>query len=657
MTEFGQNNPSVPNIYWNQASFEFTKTGFVSHMVRALTTAGMVPLTQWWPYDALDTNNAEIVRTADSSFFSTDIFAFDFPDSSTFTINDATGTPQTWRPFICVVAYYGSFASTSDPGNQTGYFRIESGIRSSGATSLNDTRGRWRQFTATNNGWGNHNNNPGVSGAGALGDLSRGMWIAKHDWKPYASYAGAGDVSTLNVRNIFVYLGPAGLFVYVGTGQTRDSFGSYLAAGFAFGGARLPGRALAVDPNLNRINPLVNLAMRETETEMNVVGESWRVVLQGMQHDQISTFTAAANNDWVWSDLWNLENAEIPFYPTRRVYTVPSPRRLSTGQGAHILGRPVYIPKELFSNAAILFGPTLPQVSSNDTRPTFAEVFTCPRLRFADITAPLGDYQEPTTLENWRIVPWPTSVNPLGSLIALYSENAFTRSTLTVGSRTLIAQRDYVFSGQTTATGSTAFPVGSPVTLASNPAGVSASAVHGTIPAGAGTARWQLSALTNESPAQAAVLYVNSSTYSTSAPNGMTGFTTGPTALNLQLSITPDVSDPVDSLYELVFTIRVRAGTQDQHNFSIAAQLNGSTYVLPMYDTVAAVTRTSIATAGASTGHYAYNYRTYTASVIRDPFVTGSPIVLNLQANRTADTNDATTIEINALTLRRYRYI
>ena len=130
MTEFGQNNPAAPNIYWNQSFFAFTKTGFVSHMCRALKTVGMVPLTYWWPYDALDPANAEIVRTADSNNFSTDIFAFDFPDSSTFTINDNAGTPTTWRPFICVVAYYGNFTSATSINQQSEFVRIESGIRS-----------------------------------------------------------------------------------------------------------------------------------------------------------------------------------------------------------------------------------------------------------------------------------------------------------------------------------------------------------------------------------------------------------------------------------------------------------------------------------------------------------------------------------------------
>lgn len=656
MTEFGQNNPAVPNIYWNQSFFAFTKTGFVSHMCRALKTVGMVPLTYWWPYDALDPANAEIVRTPDSNNFSTDIFAFDFPDSSTFTINDNAGTPTTWRPFICVVAYYGNFTSSVTASNQQNeYVRIESGIRSSGALSLNDSRGRWRQFTANNNGWGRHSDISTVSGAGGLGDLSRGMFIQKIDWKPYASYAGAGDVNTLGVKNIFVYLGKAGLFIYVGTGSTRGEFGSLMAAGFAFGGARLPGRALAVDPNLNRINPIVNLAMLETETEMNVVNTSWRAVIQGIQHDQVSTF-GTANNDWAWADVWNLENAEIPFYPSRRVNTVPSPRRLSSGQGAHILGRPVIMPKELFSNSAILFGPLIPQASSSDTRPTFAEVFTCPGLRFTDTTAPLGDYQEPETLENWRIVPWPSSTSPLGSGIALYSENAYTVSTLFTGSRTVLDLRDYVFNGQTTATGTNAFAVGSPVTLASNPSGISASAVHISTTGTMGTARWQLSALTNESPSQPAVLYVNSTAYSTSSPNGMTGFTATGT-LTLQLTINPLNTDPVDSLYDVQITMRVRGGTQDQHNFTLGNVLNAAAFTASLYDTVDAVSRSSIATSGALTTHYAYNYRTYSAQVVRDPFTAGSPIVLQFNANRTADTNDATLIEINAVTIRRSRYL
>jgi hypothetical protein len=619
MSEFGQTLPSLPQIYWTQAQFSFTKTGLTSHMCRALATVGMEPIQQWWPYDALDPANAEIVLQQGSDATSTYIFPFDFPDASTFSINN-----ELWRPFICVVAYYGNLATATTSANQNDYFRVDLGIRRDGAVTMADTRGRYRQFIATHFGWGSQGTAVTLSGGGGVGDNSRGCFIQKPDWKPWASGAFV-DNSLLNVRNFFVYLGPAGLFVYLGTGATRDLFGSLMAAGFAFGGARLPDRAVTPDPNLNRICPIVHLPMLETNAQIYNSGNGFlRTIMPCMQHDLVGTL------NWTNADLWNLENSEIPFYPARNPNTLSSPRRLSSGQGAHILGRVVTIPKEQFAATSILMGPVNPRITTSDTRPQFSEVFACPRFRFADVTAPLGDYQDPDTLENWRIVPHPAA----NMQVALYSENAVVASTLSVGNKTLIEIKSYDLTS-TTQTGTGAFPVATPVTVVSVPSGMNALVSHVTISGNVGTSRWQ-------SPASTDLLTLD-----------MTAFTNNDN-LDLNWTLTPPGTDPMDSIYELQFDCRVRGGAEDTNNLQALNLVNGTVLVVPMFD--GTTSRTLIATAGANASHYAFDYKTYTVQIVRDISQTTGPISFRLRGART-NASDATVIEIKVIRINRYRYV
>lgn len=619
MTEFGQTLPSTPQIYWTQAQFSFTKTGLISHMCRALATVGMEPIAQWWPYDALNPANAEIVLPNSVNATSTFVFPFDFPDASTFSINN-----ELWRPFVAVVAYFGNLASASQIGQNNEIFRVDLGIRRDGAISMTDTRGRYRQFTAAQFGWGNQGDTIVTNGSGGVGDLSRGCYIQKADWKPWESGAFV-DNSTLSVRNFFVYLGPAGLFVYLGTGATRDLFGSIMAAGFGFGGARLPDRAITPDPNLNRICPIIHLPMQEFQVQIwNSGTGALRTILPAIQHDLVGTL------NWTYADLWNLENSEIPFYPSRFPNTLNSPRRLSSGQGAHILGRMVAIPKEQFAASTTLMGPVNPRITTNDTRPQFWEVFAAPNLRFADITAPLGDYQDPDTLTNWRIVPHPAA----NMQLALYSENVNLQTTLSFGARTLIAISSYDLTS-TTQTGTGAFPIATPVTVPSSPAGMDASVNHVSISVNVGTSRWT-------SPAAQDLLTLD-----------MTAWINNDN-LDLNWLMTPPLTDPVDSIYEVQFDIRVRGGAEDTNNFQLLQLLNGTATNVPV--TEGSNTRTTIATSGANTGHYAYDYKTYVGSVTRDISQASAPIVLRWRATRT-NASDATVFEIKAIRINRYRYV
>lgn len=616
MAAFGQSAPALPQIYTNQALFQFTKMGMASHLAKVLVTVGMEPRIDMWTVDLLSVSEA--VLESGNNNTSTHVFPFMFPDTTVFTIDN-----ENWRPFIAIVVYLGGLTTAASSGKNKDYLRVDLGIMREGAVSQSDTRGRYRQFTTQFDGWGGQDENVSTNGTGAIGDLARGLAIFKPDWKPYESYAGAGDTELLSVKNIFCYLGPAGLFLYAGTGSTRDTFGNLMAAGFCFNADRLPGRAAAQDPNINRINPVLAMPLLETETEV-YNGSRLRFPLLGVQHDLEGSLS------WVWADIWNLENAEIPFYPDQRPNTVPSPRELASGSGAHILGRIVTIPKALFTNSNILYGPVNPRITGTDTRPTFAQVFAAPRCRLCDITAPLGDYEDPDTLENWRIVPYPG----IGATLGLYSENAQITSVLDFGAKTLIATRVYDFSS---VSGDLPNSSGTATTVASSPAGSTMSLIHNNQGSfGINSTRFESTAATDN-------LICDMTPFSASVE------------LILDVEIAIPITDASDSVYELQFDLRIRGGDEGENYLRFRNSVRG-TYLNFTFTQGANEYFAFVPSAGANTASPIYNFATYVATVVRDSNDAAAPIQLQLGAARNG-TPDDTVIEIQAVRLNVYRYL
>ena len=614
MAEFGQSLPALPQIYSNQALFQFTKMGFASHLAKMLVTVGMVPQVSLWPIDILAESEAALADSLDAT--STHIFPFTFPDTESFSIAN-----ESWRPYVAIVVYLGGVASATSTGRQNDLLRLDSGIMRDGAASLADTRGRYRQFTTAHFGWGNQSDIPTTNGTGGVGDLSAGLYINKPDWKPYASSTSVTDTSLLATRNLFAYLGRAGLFVFVGTGSSRTTFGDILAAGFAFGGARLPNRGAAVDPNLARVNPVVTLPMQETNA-LVYDGLRLRALMQSMQHDLQSTL------DWVWADVWNLENAEVPFYPSTAPQTVDSPRRLSSGTGAHIMGRIVTLPKEEFSNPTILYGPINARIASADTRPTFAQVFAAPYCRLCDLTAPLGDHEDPDTLENWRIVPYPS----IGGTLGLYSENAQVSSVLDFGTRTLQGTRLYLL---TSTSGS--FPTSTPLQIVSTPSGAVMDIVHVNAgDSGVSTARWASNSSVDDWVCDMTPMTAN-------------------VQLDLELLVTLPVSDPADTTYELQFDLRIRGGTEGVNGLRVFHHISSTPIPVTMVQGGNTFTGL-IGTAGANTGNARYDFQTYTGTIVRDSSASTSKIRIYLSADRNGAPDD-TLIEVRNLRINRYRYL
>ena len=632
MSEYGQSAPALPQIYSNQSTFQFTKAGLTHQICRVLATVGMVPITKLWPYDALNPANAERVLPTDRTW----LFFFDFPDTATFTVNG-----QTWRPFACVAMWTGNYALSSTNTVNYDTWRIDVGVRLSGEFIPANS---FTRFSHTGDsgagsffGWGAFNQAIDVDDfsfntTGNPYGNTLGLYIRKGDWKPFASHTNPATQDLITVRNIFCYLGPAGLFLYIGSQTNRSAFGDLIAAGFVFAGGRLPGRALqANDFNLPRINPIVTLPMLDSPSiSINNIwnGSRLRTYLHGVQHDQ------NGHMDMVMADIWNLENAEIPLTPDMSPFTLESPRELTSGQGAHILGRMVVVPKERRLLTTEFVGPIRPGITSASTRPEWFEVFTAPRFRFGDKTAPLGDFEDPDTNENWRIVP-----HPMFGTLALYSENAVVTSTTSVGTLTEQTPRSYSLTA-VSETGSGAFS--STTNVVSTPAGATMHLLRNPAQAGVGNARWSSTAAIDE-------LRLD-----------MLDFTINGTLTELDFTIDiPALEDP-EFVYELRFNARLRGAASMEGPQGVNPTFQPFPYVQFFVSSNGVLDSAwFIQCAGTNVSHSSYDFTTYNVPILRDGIAANNPIILRLRGGieTHAATSPSAVAEFNSFSLRAFKYI
>ena len=614
MTAFLASQP--PKVYENNILTSFSKVAFASHLCRALTTVGMVPLVSVWPFDIIA--NPEFA-TADGIY----VFPFDYPDSSTFRV----GTTL-YRPCINVVLYVSPAGAALDTAS---ILAIDDAIRLDGAVSIPNiitkpqARGRTTAYGLT------------TESATTIFPSGAGQYAIKSDWLVHVGHGSGTDINPIAVGHWFVYLGPGGLFVYVGSGSSRSQFGDIMAVGWFSLGARIPGRARPVleDSNLNRINPIVPFQMSDQGTSSDVwntnsASEFFRVLRTKIHRMQFNLKVANTNAGSPTTDsspaiveayLLNLENLEYPIFPSYLPNTVPSPRQISTGGGGHILGRPVLVPDGLESDPTQLFGPVVPELNASEVRPMFEDVFTGEGVRFCDVSAPLGVRVDPNTGVDWYLVPTYNTGQLLGLKIEPNSPGTIVDQ---LDSGTLVQTGDDHYNVTTGGYGAS-FPTAVLITLTPS------SGNFFTAPGGVDS---QLIAI----PAT-----------STSATH------------TVDWRIDVSVSDPPDTLYRVQVTIFNRddpqSGTASAENFDpIRVQYSFAG---------AFVTVLTIDCAGTNAAHVnahgglSYNPTIYTAGVTKDN-TSGIPRIL-LRFVAVRDDPGATTRGSNgavtALHILKFRYL
>lgn len=602
----------LPKVYENSILTDFSKVGFTSHLCSALKTVGMVPLVSLWPFDII--GNPEF-PVADGTY----VFPFDYPDSSTFRVQQTL-----YRPCFYVVMYVGDTSVVTNPLRLVNYVIVDDAVRLDGAAAFENMFNKPRSRGVSNQGFATGTNDFPTTFID-----SGGQAIQKADWLVRVGHAGT-DQSRLPVGHWFVYLGPGGLFIYVGSGTARSQFGDLMAYGVLSLGARIPGRAMPVleDANLNRMNPMVPFPMNEASTTSDHWNTSGgdeffgilRTKIHRMQfNDKLANATGTAI---VNCYVYNLENVEYPMRPYYGPDTRPSPRLISTGGGGHILGRPVLVPDGREDDLAQLFGPLVPELDADDVRPQWSEVFTGEGVRLCDVSAPLGVRIDPITFIDWYLTP----AYNTGQLVALKIEPNTPGTIvdqLSVG--TLLQTGDDHYNLASAGYGSS-FP--NPTTVTLTPS----SGNFFTAPGGGQDK--QIVAI----PAS-----------STAATH------------TVDFDTTVNVGDPADTLYRAQITIRneddPQSGTASAEGFNpiLVRYFFGGAYVTSITVECAGTNTAYVNSAGG----LSYNLVTYTGYLAKDTTSGTAKIITRFSAQR--DDPGATTrgsnAEVNNFHILKFRYL
>lgn len=601
MTQFGQGIPPLPQIYEDLTAYQFTKAGFVSHVVKALMTVGMIPVQQAFPWDPV----------ADPEFVMPDptfaLFPFDYPDTATFNFNN-----QTWRPCAVLGVWLGDFASAANTTRSNNYLVLFDAIRKSGAFNLSDMYIFEKERTPAG---ANFSFGLGTATFTTAHPDTQGTEIFLANWKPYASSASVTDTFTLGVGHFFVYLGPAGLFVYVGTGTSFNQFGDLMAVGFGFGGGRIPGRELIPDVDLGHICPVFPMYMRATGAGSDMYDTTTgrlRTLVHGVQ------YLGKSQQFPVRAYLFNLENIERPVFSEFIPFSAPSPRAVSGGGGAHILGRIVIVPNDKENNTADLYSRIESSLTSAEVRPQWGETYTCPSLRFCDRTAPLGNHEDPVTLTNWWLVPHYST----NMLLALKAENAVVTSAIDAGLLTFVGENFYNMIG-------TPNP-GNAFTFPNLGGGITAPVVTPT---------------TTSAPALSWDQTQNATL------DQVVCLTAGATTTNnatMDWVCPLSISDPEDTVYKLQFQWRNRngAGTEGSNRCEFSRFFQGAFVLIA-----------TLTSAGTNSGNPNFNYVTVAYSVTIDSAVISQKqIRFRWQSFKNVASNGNTTY-VSDVRLQKYRYL
>jgi hypothetical protein len=258
-----QYGASIPpkSMIDNRPQF-FTKQGFAHYMAQALQTVGMKPVSTN-SYDLADPANAE----RDPGGYEDAHFFFDYPTNDVFTPGGGVVDSVPYRPMLGLSnSFYYSFDSnTAFIGTPVAYYTghnvgFRHFRRRADRCVVDDFTSMKRLANYNDQSVGNYGLGHYYSemGNGAFGE--GGAWTGFDAWKLFASWANSNMQSLLFVNHIFVYLGPAGLFVQVGTHPTRRAqTANILNFAAVFSGGRIPNRTYAIghDPLRDTIDPVI----------------------------------------------------------------------------------------------------------------------------------------------------------------------------------------------------------------------------------------------------------------------------------------------------------------------------------------------------------------------------------------------------------------
>jgi hypothetical protein len=436
MGAFGQ---SIPAKAYEQVGYEnHSRRSFVRKLLLALRTVGMVfhsGLSDMVPGNESNTAYSWLDSANDSSDPGTSYhyaFVFTYPTSETFdVVRDYTGVSYTRKYKPCIVVCVSAYAGTGSTAGNVDYSACNVYLEP-GAIPVSDdgpfhnatqfgfadilTDNRFRNVAGQSYNATSLYSLVGPSNSTAFSPGKGGLRVYLDNWIPYGTSSLGSRVNLLTTRYWYLYLGPGGLYIQCGTGDTPQDAArrDVLNGAFIFLGGRIPYRAPAPanDPNYRTMCPVLPVYMTDATLTSNGNTANWfksRSVYT-RSADYLADPTAPRTYDSLANDEsygWHLftlrrnDNWQRSFasylYPDQA-----SPAADSSGLGRNFMDRLIVGASNGIETGKFLNYPWWD--GSNDTTTTrrdWRTMWDVPSVRVSDATMAEGEFTDPDTGKMW----------------------------------------------------------------------------------------------------------------------------------------------------------------------------------------------------------------------------------------------------------------
>jgi hypothetical protein len=433
MATFGQ---SIPVKILEMTTQEtHSRQSFVRKLIRALVSVGMVfhaaPTADGW--SLLDTTLDDATDRFGQS--TGRVFIFTYPTSETFDrVVSYNGTDYTvpYKPCLClcVSAWVDTSARSSLNSDMNVY--LEPGAIPAGDVGPFVYARQFALLDVMNdNAFRNVANQAGMGGnythnlvvrntfTTVLAAGRTGRRAGIDNWAPYGTGTGS-KTALLTTRYWYLYLGPGGLYIQVGSSNEvgSDLRLDVLNTAFIFAGQRIANRAAVSDPNVRHVCPVLAWDMSADTTLQESNGIAGAVRLRSLyvrRSNKLApssdprTYDSAANGEDVASYVYAIRRLDRRYNDNSHwMRPFDESPKLVGGVGTSVLDRLMLADNYGLNGLTSAARPGDVQwfdaaygTTQNTLSATWDAFWYIPGVRVTDAIIPAGEFTNPSTSDVW----------------------------------------------------------------------------------------------------------------------------------------------------------------------------------------------------------------------------------------------------------------
>lgn len=443
MATFGSTIP--PRTYHYEGTEQFTRHQFYNKLVKVLLRIGMVRQAIVGPPA---TNLTAFAGSDDTAQANWDILGqrvdvLAFPTDETFdVVREFSGVNYTLQFKPCVIVSMscsGDTASNTNNDSENNIVVFMGAFPVSDAGPLRYARGfsfgdiiTANELSAAMGSTGFQANNHmynisrwGTSSSTTAIQAGRtGLIAFQANWQPATTGSWGSRTGMLVTRYWDVHLGPAGLHIMVGAGQSADDSRFGIMNGmFMFYGDRFPNRARtpSQDINLRTVSPVIESSLKVSTGSQPILYTLYVRHIDYLADSTKSVYSprydSFVNQEQVAVSIYtfrglNYRISDVGVYPNAANWLLvdaESPTVLS-GQGRHLMDRLVFFPTNgaetgIGQRRATNVAWWQDGVNFSLVRTAWEDLFTANFARICDRLIPLGHRTDPDTGRVWRTIP------------------------------------------------------------------------------------------------------------------------------------------------------------------------------------------------------------------------------------------------------------